>query len=195
MQFKAPPGLPLLTWLGAALALAIVAYGGLVFGNPVLARASAVPEGLHSIAINKLPKARRLLLLAGRLDWVLTRPTSRGSELDKALLFADHLDAKYRAGMLADRLELTQSGDFRSTPNGLCYVDAGTPENLLLISRRYAWPFRLPICPRMKSSSRIVSFILSPDLMTVVVPITLSQANALRKGTRDRVDPGRGFFP
>jgi WD40 repeat protein len=189
LQFKTPPGTPLITWIGAAVALAVVAYGGLVFGNPLLARASAMPAGLYSIGINELSKARRLLILAGRLDSVLSSTSVPKQRLNHALIFARNLDTKQRAKMLADTLELTLSGDFNSTPKGLAYIDAATSQNLLVNLAKVRLAF-----PRADMSAdeiihQIHSVDFSPDLTTVVVPLTIAQANTLRNKTRDRLEP------
>lgn len=176
-------------WVGAAVAFIFITYGGLVFGNPLLKRASAIPGGLLSTPIADLPKARRLLKLAGRLNSVLSSANVPRQKLSEAVAFATNAQADFRVPLIVERLELAPRGNAQRTPKGICYLDATTPERLLLNLPRV----RLAFPPVSMSAHEILAEIRRipnlPDVMTLVVPADAAQANALRAITQERVEP------
>src|SRR5262249_18828772 len=94
----------------AAMLVAVVVYGAIVFYNPLLRQVSAGPNGLLSARIDDLPQAKWLLQLAFRLKSVLAGADVAPARLDAAIAYVRGPDPEARARALAERLELDLQG-------------------------------------------------------------------------------------
>jgi hypothetical protein len=177
----------LLVLLG--LLAAALAYGGVIFANPLLKQVSATPNGLLTARLDELPRARTFLRLAFRFHSALTSANVTPARLESAIAFLREDDALQRADRLAERLELVLQGSKHTTAKGTALFDAATSERLLLNLPRLRLAFPRSGVEAEDVLNDLWRNVVSPDRMTVIMPADPQQDSALRKATSTRVDP------
>jgi hypothetical protein len=159
-----------------------------VFSNPLLRQVSATPDGILSTRIDDLPRAKRLLQFALRLQAILAGANVAPDRLDTAIRFARSAAAEARAEVLKERLELEFQDPLQTTDKGTAFVRALTSRDLPLNLPR----IRLVFPPAGMDAEDVMADVRrlrsGYDRMTVIAPADRQQDIALRAITAERTE-------
>ncbi|WP_298364782.1 hypothetical protein [Azospirillum sp.] len=167
------------TTAASVLLLLCLVYFVTVMRNPLVIAATNQPAALLGIAPERLTALAWRLRWAFRLPGVLARAEVPPLRFTQATGFADR-SADERAHHLAERLELTLTGDGLSLSHGIRLYRAETPDRLPLNMPRLRLLMVPPVVPRDEILAALHQDAEGRGILALVISLDDGQRQALR---------------